>query len=82
MPFVELLPRVTPRERPVLARAKVLGPPANEHDSHLGGWASGLKFKYEDAMEFVWWAPDALPAPDVSAYGGGLYGAREYGGEP
>ena len=74
---MELLPRVTPRERPVVVRAPVLGPPAVEHDSHLGGWARGLRFRYADAMEFVWWTPDSLPL--MEGYGGGAYGSGPYG---
>jgi hypothetical protein len=56
VPFVELLPPVTPRARPVKVIADVLGPAALASDSHLGGTASGLRFRYNDAREFVWWS--------------------------
>jgi hypothetical protein len=55
---VEFLPLLTPPARPVRVVGDVLGPPAVTTDNYLGGSASGLRFRYNDRREFVWWTSD------------------------
>ena len=71
---------VTPFARPLRLSARITSPLATESDSYLGGFASGNRLAYLDAMHFVWWTPNAMPAPTpVEGYGSGAYGAGPYG---
>ena len=68
-----------PRDRPVQVRARFTGPVAVSSDSYLGGFASGLQFRYLDEKHFVWWAPGEMPLPSDGGYGSGGYGDGPYG---
>lgn len=76
---LDVLPKVVlvPPAKAVLVRARISAPAAVDHDSYLGGFASGNRFVYNDAMQFVWWTPDGLPG--LVGYGSGAYGAGPYG---
>ena len=66
-----------PPARPLVVRARITSPLALASDSYLGGFASGTRFVLNDAMQFVWWSPDALPG--AVGYGSGAYGSGPYG---
>jgi hypothetical protein len=53
---------VRPVYRPLLVIGEITSPLANGHDSYLGGFVAGNRFVYNDAMHFVWWTPDEMPA--------------------
>ena len=55
-------PVLVPPARVVLARAVISSPVAAASDSYLGGAASGNRFVYNDARQFVWWSPGSLPS--------------------
>ena len=58
---VTLAALTRPVARPLWVFARITSPLAVESDSYLGGFAAGYRLIYNDAMQFVWWAPDSLP---------------------
>jgi hypothetical protein len=67
-----------PRERALRLAARITSPAAIEHDSYLGGFASGHHLSYSDAKQFVWWGA-TVPAPVTGGYGRDAYGSGNYG---
>lgn len=67
-----------PRPRALKLAARISSPEAVEHDSYLGGVASGFRLSYSDAKQFVWWGA-TLPTPVTGGYGRDAYGSGNYG---
>ena len=68
---------VRPVPRALRLAARISSPLAVVSDSYLGGFAGGRRLSYADAKQFVWWAPDSLPA--MTGYGSSEYGSGPYG---
>ena len=70
---------LSPPERPVRVRARISSPPAVEHDSYLGGTATGHRLTYSDAKQYVWWTDGSEPEPTGAGFGNGFSSGFEGG---
>jgi hypothetical protein len=74
---VTLAPIIRPQARALSVIGRITSPLAVESDSYLGGFAAGNRFVYRDAMQFVWWTPDVMPA--VGAFSNAFSAAFDKG---